>query len=104
MPLTKFPGYIVALAALTLPLVLVAPALADGPAVSGINGKVEGFGGIVNTDFDQGNEGSGGGAASLSVPLGNFIGFQIDGLAGEFADQGVAAVGAHLFWRDPEVA
>jgi len=71
---------------------------ADGPAVSGINAKVEGFVGVVD------GEGSGGGAASLSIPLGNFIGFQIDGLVGEFDDQSVAAVGLHLFWRDPEVA
>ena len=57
MPFTKFPRRIAFLAALILPLLLAAPALADGPAVSAINGKVEGFVGTVNGDA------SGGGAA-----------------------------------------
>lgn len=94
----RFSCNVTALSLFILILCFVLPVHAEGPAVSGINGKIEGFGGIVN------DEGSYGGAASLSIPLGNHIGFQIDGLAGEYDDQDVTSSGAHIFWRDPEVA
>jgi hypothetical protein len=71
---------------------------AEGPAVSGLNGKAEAF--IGEADGDA----SGGGAASLSVPIGHSIGFQIDGLVAGLDDKLVGGVGLHAFWRDPEVA
>lgn len=71
---------------------------AEGPAVSAINGKVEGFGGSVD------GEGSGGGAASIALPLPKLknFGVQFDALGGEFNNLETAAGGLHLFWRDPE--
>ncbi len=73
-------------------------ALAEGPAVSAINGKVEGFGGSA------GGDGSGGGAVSLSLPIPKLkqFGLQLDGLGGEINNLETAAGGLHLFWRDPE--
>jgi len=98
MWLTKFPNPIIALVSLLISFLLVVPTHADGPAVSGINGKAEAFIGEADGDV------SGGGAASLSVPIGHSFGFQIDGLAGELDTNATVGVGLHMFWRDPEVA
>jgi hypothetical protein len=68
------------------------------PAVDGINAKIDGYGGGANhTDGFYGTTGS------LSVPLAQQWGAQIDGRA-QSAD-GVGAYGAagHLFWRDPSI-
>lgn len=67
-------------------------------AVDGFNGKVDGFGGsLANRQFY-------GGKGSFSTPLGDRTspyGLQIDGGAGRFDHSGFAAIGGHLFWRDP---
>lgn len=72
----------------------VSPALA-APAVSGVNGKVEGIYGNVDSSETKA------GAASLSVPLCNAAGAQLDGAFGEIGDDQVKGVGLHLFTRDP---
>lgn len=68
-----------------------------GQAVSEINGQLAIFGG--------GDENGGlyGGAPSLTMPLGDKLGLQIDGIAGFVADEvGFAGGAAQLFYRDPE--
>lgn len=65
------------------------------PAVDGINGKVEGFGGVA---AKKGLYGVGG---ALSVPLQNQFGAQVDAVAGSFAGRSLGVIGGHLFWRDP---
>lgn len=73
----------------------VAGALA--PAVDGINGKIDSFGGSIATRSLYGAEGV------LSVPLGGRYGLQVDGSAGSFGHRGFASTAGHLFWRDPSV-
>jgi len=93
---------------LTAVLLLVAqPAHADGaargsayanssrPAVSGVNGKLEAFGG----EFDDNSLGAV--AGSITFPLSQRYGLQVDGLAGSWDGDGIYGIGAHLFWRDP---
>ena len=84
-------------------LVAAAPlgALADPnysslPAVSGLNGKIAVFGGDVE------DEGMGGVMGSVTAPIGERFGLQIDGMAGS-ADDSFFGVAGHLFWRDPEI-
>jgi hypothetical protein len=100
---TKSPNLVIALVSLLISFLLAVPTHADGPAVSVINAKIEGFGGIANVENDP-DDSVWGGAASLTFPLGEFLGFQIDGLGGEFNENETFAAGAHLFWRDPELA
>jgi hypothetical protein len=66
------------------------------PAVDGINGKIDGYGG-------GGSHASGlyGGNGSLSLPLGQQYGLQIDAGAGSLRNSATAHAGGHLFWRDP---
>ena len=68
------------------------------PAVDGINAKIDGYGGGANH-----GDGFYGTTGSLSVPLGQQWGAQLDGRA-QSAD-GIGAYGAagHLFWRDPSI-
>lgn len=73
----------------------VGGALADDlPAVSSFNGKVEALGGDIDGD------GVALGGASLSFPLGQHFGAQIDAVGGHLSNS-VKGGGAHLFWRDP---
>lgn len=65
------------------------------PAVDGVNGKLEAFGGSYAT------KGLYGAAGSLSAPLADKFGVQIDVGGGAFASRFLGAVGGHLFWRDP---
>lgn len=65
------------------------------PAVSGINGKVAVQGG----GFDE--EGFGLITGSLSLPLGDPFGVQIDGMVGVRDGDFVGGGGGHLFWRNP---
>jgi hypothetical protein len=68
------------------------------PAVDGINAKIDGYGGGEN--HSNGFYGTGG---SLSIPLAQQWGLQLDGnLEG---DNGIGEYGggAHLFWRDPSI-
>ena len=64
-------------------------------AVDGVNGEIAGFGGKF------GSSSLGGGAASLSMPLGCEFGAQIDASGASFAGRSLGSVGGHLFWRDP---
>jgi hypothetical protein len=68
------------------------------PAVDGINGKIDGYGGGAN--HSHGFYGTNG---SLSVPVAQQWGLQLDGGAG--SDKGIGAFGGagHLFWRDPSI-
>jgi hypothetical protein len=68
------------------------------PAVDGINGKIAGFGGGANhTDGFYGTTGS------LSVPLAQQWGAQIDGAVGSLANSEFSQGAGHLFWRDPSI-
>ena len=74
----------------------------DLPAVSGINGKVSGFGGWE--DYDTGPDGGLFGVdGSLSIPLGQLFGFQVDGMAASLDGDFIGGAAGHLFWRDPSV-
>ena len=68
------------------------------PAVDGINGKIDGYGGGANH-----TNGFYGGTGSLSVPLAQQWGAQFDGGVG--SDEGIGWLGGagHLFWRDPSI-
>lgn len=66
------------------------------PAVDGVNAKVSGFGGGASQ-----TDGFYGGFGSVSVPIANQWGVQVD--AGAVGKNGGNAFGGagHLFWRDP---
>ena len=68
------------------------------PAVDGINAKIDGYGGGAN--HSNGFYGTNG---SLSVPLAQQWGLQLDGGVG--SDKGIGAYSGagHIFWRDPSI-
>ena len=66
-----------------------------GPAVDGINGKIDGFGGSLANHGIYGSKGS------VSIPLGGSWGAQIDGVLGNFDQRFFGSIAGHLFWRDP---
>ena len=68
------------------------------PAVDGINGKIAGYGGGEN-----GSNGFYGTSGSLSVPLAQQWGLQLDGNLGSDSGIGYYSGAAHLFWRDPSI-
>ena len=68
------------------------------PAVDGINGKLDGFGGSVGNKSVYGVEGA------YSIPLQGQYGVQIDGRAGSLDRSGFGSIGGHLFWRNPTQA
>ncbi len=79
-----------------------APVSAGLPAVSGINGKLDV--GKLQFDFDEDRFDNGGvyGIGTLTVPLSQSFGLQIDaGVLQMHDDAHQAGVGGHLFWRDP---
>ncbi|MFK8036552.1 MAG: hypothetical protein AB8B94_20670 [Hyphomicrobiales bacterium] len=65
------------------------------PAVSGINGKIA----IQGGSFDE--EGVGIVTGSISLPLGNPFGVQVDGMVGTRDGDFIGGGGGHLFWRNP---
>jgi len=77
---------------------LKAPAYADPPAVDGINGKVDAFGGTMANRSIYGSRGT------VSIPLGGQLGAQLDGSVGSFDHSAFGNIGGHLFWRDPRQA
>lgn len=92
------------------------PIMVRMPAVDGINAKISGFGGWLDADrnnflfpgaplFRNGNRSNGlfGGAASVSLPLGERFGLQVDGLASSARGAFNGGGAAHLFTRDPAV-
>ncbi len=77
-----------------------APPVDDLPAVSGINGKVSGFGGWEN--YDLGTDGGLFGVdGSFSIPLGQMFGFQADGMISSLDGNFIGGTAGHLFWRNP---
>ncbi len=76
-------------------------ARAEGPAVSALNGKISGEGGVTGADGRA--SGIGMAKGSIAAPLGQAFGFQLDGLAGTAFDAPFGGGTGHLFWRDPEV-
>ncbi|MDQ8699850.1 hypothetical protein [Hyphomicrobium sp. LHD-15] len=82
--------------ALMLSATLVANnAFAEGPAVSGPNGKFSVEGGAFDGDSSFLALGS------YSIPLAPSIGFQVDGAVGSIDGETMGGGGAHLFTRDP---
>lgn len=69
------------------------------PAVSALNGKIGGAGGLYEDDVGEGARFQG--VASLSLPLGCLFGAQVDIGAGDLDGDGFWGVGGHLFMRDP---
>jgi hypothetical protein len=72
-----------------------APVPLYGPAVDGINGKLEGFGGAFDKRSFAGARGS------ISLPVQGQFGVQFDGAVGSFDSKGFARVAGHFFWRNP---
>lgn len=65
------------------------------PAVSGVNWKLDAFGGA----YEDGS--IAGGEAAVSLPLGYHYGMQIDGVAASLDDRFFGSLSDHIFWRDP---
>ncbi len=84
------------------PTTPAAPPAADLPAVSGINVKISGFGGWEDYDFGP-DGGLAGVDGSLSIPLGQLFGFQLDGMAASLDGEFIGGGAGHLFWREPTV-
>lgn len=68
------------------------------PAVSGLNGKISLEGGALDEEGFAALKGS------VSLPLGQRFGLQIDGSVGILDEEFIGGVGGHLFWRDPSYA
>ncbi len=76
-------------------LMLAAPAFAEKNAVSQLNIKGEGFGGILSEGEAYG------GAGSVAIPILEGIGAQVDAMAGSLDGEFAYGIGGHLFWRAP---
>lgn len=70
----------------------------DKPAVAGLNAKVDGLAGVVDSD------GLGAASASVAAPLGHRFGVQFDGMLGSRSGDSLKGYGAQVFWRDPDTA
>ncbi len=95
------------------------PVFANLPAVDGINGKAEMFGGANNIYYNglssfpgfaapfssrDAWRGVGGGAGSISAPLGHSFGAQFDTIVAPWNGYVATGGAGHIFWRDPAVA
>ena len=65
------------------------------PAVDGINGRIEGWGGSLNQKSFAGVQGA------VAVPLRGQWGFQLDGGAGTLDNRAFESGVGRLFWRNP---
>jgi hypothetical protein len=83
------------------PVALAPAARAEGPAVSQINGKISVEGGAVGTNAQQSAIGTTQG--SITLPLGQSFGLQVDGAVSTAFNSLFGGGGAHLFWRDPTI-
>lgn len=90
-----------AIAALLLVFIPAVASNAGDPAVSGVNGKISSFGGIVKDENIR--DGVGGVAGSLTLPILHSYGLQIDGAYADVGGDTFLSTGAHLFWRDPNI-
>lgn len=79
-------------------MVAKAPRYVVGPAVDGLNGKVDAFGGSMA------NRGIYGAKGAVTIPLQGHWGAQLDGVVGSFDHRAFGSIGGHLFWRDPSRA
>ncbi len=68
------------------------------PAVSGVNGKISLEGGALDAEGFAAFKGS------ISLPLGQQFGLQVDGAVGVLDEEFIGGGGGHLFWRDPSIA
>ncbi len=69
--------------------------LASEPAVSGLNGKIDGNYGAINESYTRGV------AATISVPLGHSFGAQFDTLYQHGFESDIYGLGGHFFTRNP---
>jgi len=93
-----FPRWVIAAAlVMCIAICTVHYAAAEGPAVSGINGKASALLGHLNSESTYIALGS------LSLPLGEQFGLQIDLTGGQISSESYSGAGAHLFWRDPDI-
>lgn len=76
---------------------VAAPAQAGLPAVDGVNGVFEVFGGGYSAGGIAAAQGS------LSIPLGYRFGNQTDVMLGDIGGSFYGAISDHLFWRDPSI-
>ena len=86
------------------------------PAVDGVNGKLDIYGGASQTDFVRVPEFSGlpplqpanlwkdssGVTGTISVPLSHSFGAQFDVGSGVYGNRVMGDASAHVFWRDPD--
>lgn len=88
------------------------------PAVDGLNGKLDVFGGAGQSNalsinsigalspytsvYSLNWNGIGGAVGTVTVPLGHKFGGQIDLGSGAFGDRANGSGAGHLFWRDPD--
>jgi hypothetical protein len=80
----------------------VAVAQSGGPAVSGLNGKIDARGGYYKTEADNTKDVAGFVTGAIAAPLGQQFGIQVDGGVGVGGDGNMYwGGGGHLFWRDP---
>lgn len=73
------------------------------PAVDGVNGKVDVFGGAWWSKDDSRTSGFYGAAGSLTMPLAHRWGAQLDAAVGRDDGAGDVSGAGHVFWRDPAV-
>ena len=66
------------------------------PAVSGINGKIDVNYGAVNNSYTRGT------AGSVSLPLGQSYGLQLDALYQHGMETDIYGLGGHIFTRRPD--
>ena len=65
------------------------------PAVDGVNGRLEGIGGSLDSKSLAGSQGA------IALPLGGALGFQLDGASGSLQSRAFESVTGHLFARNP---
>lgn len=66
------------------------------PAVSELNGKTEGFAGNINGSATENL------AGSITAPVGESLGLQLDLLEGDIGPEQLHGTGTHVFWRDSQ--
>jgi hypothetical protein len=83
-------------------VVFAGVAHAEGPAVSGLNGKVSLEGGATGSR-SGGSSAVGTAEGSIAAPLGSRFGAQLDGIASTSYSSFLGGGGAHVFWRDSTI-
>jgi hypothetical protein len=97
---------------------IIAMTSGEKPAVDGVNGKVDVFGGLGQSNaisvmsidglspyIQNPNaywNGLGGAIGTITIPVGHQFGAQIDLGAGTFSNRANGSAAGHFFWRDPE--